>query len=293
MVGVYNTWNSEAKILKLDSNLNLIWTKQINTVSEGYCDVINHKNQYYTVLSMHLDSTWNFSYFWGRVSLTRLDLNGNIIWQKYYGVKKYQTQATSIHECANGDLIMCGIQPAVTDYQGWIMRTDSIGNLKWWRNYRPQTSPILDTITQNYLHDILELPNGDIAAVGWAGGSSISPLQQTWLLKVDSNGCFGAGICNPNLYTSTVGIKQNSLAINNTLVSAYPNPANTELTIEWAFANELVNLSLVNNLGQAVYSQELKTNTVNIPTQQLAPGLYILNLKTKQGNLSKKIIIEH
>jgi hypothetical protein len=59
--------------------------------------------------------------------------------------------------------------------------------------------------------DIMELPNGDIAAVGWAGQSSISSLQQTWLLKVDSNGCFGAG-----------------------QIIAYPNPFKDELNINYS-----------------------------------------------------------
>jgi hypothetical protein len=99
--------------------------------------------------------------------------------------------------------------------------------------YYQKTTPILDTVADNYLHDIMELPNGDIAAVGWAGGTSISPLQQTWLLKVDSNGCFGAGGCNPNLST---GIQEISNE-NELILNIYPNPFTNNVTISYTLFN--------------------------------------------------------
>jgi hypothetical protein len=281
--GMFSTWNADARVLKLDSNLNLVWDRQVNIISGGGCNVVNHQNKYYTVLSTHLDSTWNFSYLFGRASLTRLDLNGNIIWQKYYGRKERPMLPSDLIQCANGDYILCGSHYN-DSYQlkSWLMRADSIGNLKWWKDYTAKTLPVQDTISENYLYDVLELPNGDIAAVGWCGGSSINPLQQTWLLKVDSNGCFGIGNCPTNITTGINDIGALSKA--DAQITAYPNPFKDELNINYSILDfertaqlQLIELASGLVIDTVELTQSFGTKQFN--TQNMANGLYVLSLK--------------
>jgi hypothetical protein len=281
--GWFSTWQTETRVMKLDSNLNIIWDKQINIVSGGSSNVVNHQNKYYTVLSTHVDSVWNFSYKWERISLTRLDLNGNIIWQKYYGHKERPMITSGLKECANGDYIMCGSHYNDTyQLKSWLMRTDSAGNLKWWKDYTAKTLPVQDTISENYLYDVLELPNGDIAAVGWCGGSSINPLQQTWLLKVDSNGCFGAGNCPTNITTGINDI--NPLNKVEAQISAYPNPFKDELNINYSILDfertaqlQLIELASGRIINSIELTQSFGTKQFN--TENIANGLYVLSLK--------------
>lgn len=288
--GMFNTWDAESRVMKLDSNLNTIWNTQINITSGGEPVMVNHKNQYYTVVSTKVDSVWNFTYKWERVSLTRLGLNGNIIWQKYYGIKERPMLTSGLRECANGDYIMCGSRrTSANELQGWIMRIDSAGNQKWWRNYRPQTSPILDTLSDNYLHDIIELPNGDISAVGWSGPSAISSKQQTWLLKLDSNGCFGFGNCNPNLATG-IGEIDNTSSLED-YIKVSPNPFSNNLKVSYALHN--VNNSLIEfNLielatGKIIVTQSSLKNQDNITfnTVDIASGVYLFNVRNNGKNI--------
>jgi hypothetical protein len=72
----------------------------------------------------------------------------------------------------------------------------------------------------------------------------------------------------------------------------YPNPANTSINI--SFVTELKNAttSIYDINGRQVYfkKSDLK-QTVNINTEHLSAGIYILKINNKEVNYSKKIII--
>ena len=274
----FGTWGFESRVLKLDSNLNLIWNYKITETSSGYMGIINN-NQNYFVATTIVDSVWNFTDKYERPSITKLDINGNILWQKYYGTKQLGINVTGLRKTINGDFILSGSKTASNNQtKGYIIRTDSLGTLKWWKEYLPYSSTI-DSIAENYLFDILELPNKDIAAVGWSGQSNIRSLQQTWLLKVDSNGCFGAGNCPPNLIT---GIKENSST--SVGVNVYPNPFKDELNINYSILDfeGIAQLQLIELAsGRIIDSMELSQSfgKKQFNTQKLANGLYVLSLK--------------
>jgi hypothetical protein len=279
--GTYGTWDTETRVLKLDSNLNLVWSKQINLTSSAEPEILNDNDHFYYMNSTKIDSTWNFSYNWERPCLIKMDTNGTVVWQKNYGVKQQTIGTTGLKKCMNGDFIIVGTRrTSPNELKGFIIRTDSIGNQKWWKEYRPNTTPILDTLAENYLYDIMELPNGDIAAVGWAGQSTISPLQQTWLLKVDSNGCFGAGNCPPNI-TTGVNELSNTESIN---ITAYPNPFKDELNINYSILDfeGVAQLQLIElATGRIINSIELTESfgSKQFNTEVLANGIYLLSLK--------------
>lgn len=275
----FGTWGFESRLMKLDSNLNFVWDKKMTETSGGYGGIINHQNNYYYHATTIVDSIWNFTYKWERPALSKVDKNGTVIWQKYYGVKQQYINLAGLKECSNGDFIMCGTRKLHTNEgKGFIIRTDSLGNLKWWKDYRPNTTP-LDTLADNYLWDIMELPTGDIAAVGWASGSSLNPLQQTWLLKVDSNGCFGASNCPADIVTATKGNSYEKVGL-----VAFPNPFKEELNINYSIFdfNGVARLELIEiATGRIIDTAEL-TEPFGIKqfnTQSIASGLYMLSIK--------------
>ena len=267
-------------VMKLDSNLNLLWTTYYNSTSRNICNITKSINGGYLFGHTITDSIWNFTYTWERATLTKLNSNGTIKWQKNYGVKQTDIATSKVIELSNGDIVLTGNRRVSgNELKGFIIRTDSLGNLKWWKDYRPETAPIQDTTADNYLWDILELPNKDIAAVGWSGSTVFTPNQQTWLLKVDSNGCFGSSNCPPNLIT---GIKEN---ISNSVgLSAYPNPFKDELNINYSILDfegvaqlQLIELASGRLIDNIELTQSFGTKQFN--TQNLANGLYVLSLK--------------
>ena len=120
---------------------------------------------------------------------------------------------------------------------------------------------------------------------GWAGQSTISPLQQTWLLKVDSNGCFGSNNCPQNYIT---GIPATNSA--NVSLTVYPNPTNSILNIDdekKQFQNATIEIK--NYLGQVVLSSPFNSQ---INLQNLSAGMYFLTVKDKDYLKTVKIIKE-
>ena len=73
-------------------------------------------------------------------------------------------------------------------------------------------------------------------------------------------------------------------------VSVYPIPTSDQLIIE-SKSNDLVDLTLLDVMGKLVFSDKF-TGTTQIDLTQFSKGIYYLNLKTTEGELTKKIIIE-
>ena len=74
------------------------------------------------------------------------------------------------------------------------------------------------------------------------------------------------------------------------IFNVYPIPTSDKLTIE-SKSNDLVDLTLLDVMGKLVFSDKF-TGTTQIDLTQISKGIYCLNLKTTQGELTKKIIIE-
>lgn len=87
--------------------------------------------------------------------------------------------------------------------------------------------------------------------------------------------------------SATLSIDINEEELETTL-SVYPNPAKESATVSFNADAENTSVEVINSLGQTVYSVELGSvmgqNEVNIPTSELAEGLYFVNVKNSNGS---------
>ncbi len=285
--GAVNGGSTKNYVIKLDSNLNEQWNKNIDTGTSLGSSIISLKKG--KLLLAHNHSDYNGNTLIGdRITLSKLDDNGNVMWRKRYGYSEPNVSVSRVKECKNGDFILCGqkqLPPSGQQLVGWLMRTDSLGNLKWWHSYTP-TNPLKDTVAQNYLNDVLQMPDGGFAAVGWAGGSAtFSTVQQTWLLRVDSNGCYQAGCAD------AVGIIENKLFEEINEITIYPNPANEVLNVEFNNSkNATIKLTVLNALGQIVYLNQSPENKQQIDISTFATGIYFVKIESDAFQKVVKII---
>ncbi|MBF9221919.1 M36 family metallopeptidase [Hymenobacter ruricola] len=103
------------------------------------------------------------------------------------------------------------------------------------------------------------------------------------------------GLLNPT--TMPLGT-QSANAINGSMVSAYPNPAQNVLTVQAQLASTSdVQLSVVNLVGQAVISTTTNVTAVQrgveLNTSGLAAGLYVVRLTTSEGIFTTKVQVKH
>ena len=281
-------------IVKIDSNLNQKWSLYLtDNTSSYYADVLTLKNGKHIVSHNKVDSVGIGNIFWERISLMKLDTNGAVIWQKYYGSKQRDITTTAVKELPNKDLIVTGCRriaynPSVSQVMGFLMMTDSIGNLKWWNNYIAIT-PIKDTIGECYLFDAIQMPDKGFAAVGWAGPSGyFGTKQESWLLRVDSMGCLVPG-CNP--FGTMVGETEITTAN-----KFYPNPTNGKLIIE---VSELSNTStssvtklvITDIVGEEIKNEKIILEKTELNISEISNGIYFLNFyENNKLIVTKKLI---
>ena len=88
-----------------------------------------------------------------------------------------------------------------------------------------------------------------------------------------------------HVYYSPTGMDENEV-----LVKVYPNPAKDRLTVE---AESMTSISVYNTLGQCVIRSEVAESQTTIDLQNMSTGLYLLRVKTENGTISKRIVVEH
>jgi len=78
----------------------------------------------------------------------------------------------------------------------------------------------------------------------------------------------------------------------NTLeITLYPNPSRNNINIVTTEADNAT-MQIINNLGQIVMQQSLTQNTTQVDISGLKSGIYFVNIKTKDGSVTKKIMKE-
>lgn len=124
--------------------------------------------------------------------LLKIDTSGTILWQKKYGGDNYDVAQTIIRT-SDGGFIMAGStrsnnvpgRKGTTDYDLYLVRIDSIGNLLWQMCY--------GGTNDDEASDIKETPSGDFYILGNTASSDSDVSvhfgsADYWLIKVDSAG---------------------------------------------------------------------------------------------------------
>jgi electron transfer flavoprotein alpha subunit len=75
-------------------------------------------------------------------------------------------------------------------------------------------------------------------------------------------------------------------------VFIYPNPAQTNLTLEHSALKAIEEVSIYNLLGEVISSQKASTEKVNLDISYLQEGIYLVKAKTIEGEISQKITIK-
>ncbi|MEO5569735.1 MAG: kelch repeat-containing protein [Bacteroidia bacterium] len=139
-------------------------------------------------------------------------------------------------------------------------------------------------------------PNGRGGAVGWSdnnghfymfGGTNLNGgYNDLWKFTVDIT----CGVCP----TST-SIQENNF--NNELL-VFPNPTNSSITISFqSSSNQTIELRIYNTLGKQIYLEKAAITAgkyeKEINVKKLSDGIYFLQVKMKEGNINRKVIINH
>jgi len=84
--------------------------------------------------------------------------------------------------------------------------------------------------------------------------------------------------------------------VNKDYWDVFPNPTKGSLTIttNQSFTNDIYKMSVINIIGQTVYHQDHRitpNKTVSLDLKNLSAGTYLLNISSKHGMITEKIVI--
>ena len=126
----------------------------------------------------------------------------------------------------------------------------------------------------------------------WSNNDSIAiivpdTLGLIYLFVIDANGCVSDTVSYNVTYINTVGITANA----RDLINIYPNPSNGQFLI----SNSVVmkEIIITDLQGKNVYvNRNLNSNYLNIELDNLERGMYLVNIISENGIITKSVIIQ-
>lgn len=259
-------------LIKTDSVGNQEWQKTYggNDMESGW-GIVELADDNYLLsgakVSSGLDRGW----------LIKIEPNGDIIWQKnYYHGSNITNEFFWSKELPNKSIVVVGLTNNSTQGDaGWLVKTDSAGNLLWQRKYN------FNNFTDLF-YDVLPTSDGGFLLSGQCINTANNISQDAWLLKVDSLGCA--------YENCTVGIEEESKKV---MVDVYPNPTSEILNIELQESNKIYEVEITDINGQVVYKSEIGNQKSEVSVSGYANGIYLLTLENEEQRTSLKIVIQH
>lgn len=174
----------DCAIFKLNSTGDIIWSQNYGATGWDRAeDIIEVSNGGYLITGQSSSEQY----------LLRIDENGTVLWEQRHGGSSFD-YGTEVIETFDGGYIVAGatysadgdVSNNYGDHDGWVVKTDSSGNIEWEKNYGgigyDKAPFIAQTFDQKYI----------VGGFSWgAAGMDIWNAYggaDFWLMKIESNG---------------------------------------------------------------------------------------------------------
>jgi type IX secretion system substrate protein len=181
-------------VVKTDSAGNIEWITDLTLPNSlgynSYASVLLTLNGYIIAASGQTVVENRMKYVIGL--LTKLNLNGEIIWQKQYGKSWYHSGLYDIVELKSGSYMAVGYNSGLKGrHYGWMMTVDTSGKLLWERLH------YFGDAIRNILLSARELYDHTLVAAGYIEYSNFR--FDLWSIRTDELGCL-APMCDSCRY---------------------------------------------------------------------------------------------
>ena len=169
----YGSGSFDVYLIKTDSTGNMVWQKWWGGPNEEYAYEVRETQD-----GGYIIAATTHSFGQGRCDawLIKTDANGDTLWTKIYGVGNWD-RVRSVELTPDGGYIFAGwTGESPREWDGWVIKTDSNGDILWMRTYGGQDGGCLTSVRSTW-------DGGYIMC-----GSSGYIYQDIWLIKTDANG---------------------------------------------------------------------------------------------------------
>lgn len=256
--------------------------------------------------------------------VVKLDALGNIQWEKSYGGSDTDV-AYTVKQAIDGGFIIAGNSSSTdgdllntTGISGaWVIKINNIGTLQWETRLSIamgisyiatdalalslNNSFILVGMAQNSYAGVTLSALGVISWTKIMGGSNIDEAKAiiqnsdgSYLIAGHTYSSDGDVSLNKGMtdfwvvkLSAVVGIEDIE---NQQDIVVFPNPTNGIFTTN--STQQINTIEVFNNLGQTVYSKKVTSKNTTIDLTSFPKGLYLVQLKTNNKVVTKKMIYE-
>ncbi len=215
---------------------------------------------------------------WLDLYLTRYTPEGDIVWEKSYGVPAINKWAHKIIEIEDEEVLIAGFSWGPTPGQdtGYLLNTNEEGDSLWMRYHR--YAPEI----RSRLRDVVKINENCIISCGSCYPTEEYPSYDSWIVKFDGLGCLEEG-CDVSIAESeALGL------------DLYPNPAVNTVHIQGLpFANKNIKLSLVSASGavQDIDFTVVGQQYISVDVSSVSSGIYRLLLYFEHEVYSEKVVV--
>lgn len=210
---------------------------------------------------------------------------------------------TSAHRYKMSTLDTAGVESALSDYhQTMHLTVSTVGDMFWsWYKIENASNPVSffncyrdDDGTGNF--QVVNVADGNIQA--WNDGDFGLYPNSRYVVDVDWTISCSASRENVNTSRSNLDERVAPAGIDEALaaqIEVYPNPSNGPINLRIPTQLEATGYIVWSELGAVSYEQSLQKNiydnqlVVNVPS--VAPGLYLVEILTASGSVTKKVVV--
>ncbi|MBL0127683.1 MAG: hypothetical protein IPP83_09525 [Flavobacteriales bacterium] len=287
-------------VMRLDSALNVIWTRDILTNMSGFSGYSSYVSKITTdedgdvlvggtCYNEFVSSGIPYAEFY-ILKLSRV--NGNVIWTRRYPVSMSDWGSLNdLEHLPDGDMVSCGnVTPHdAAGFQGCIYRYAPDGTERWHRYYRFLTNP--DAF--NDLKDVQPTTDGGFVLTGTTQLTLQFPTV-LWLLRLDEHGCLEPGC-------QSVGVNELLVGLPDDAMRCGPVPARDLLTVtinlppdvELSGTMRLVATDQAGRVVQETILPDRRSQEMLIQVDTWGAGMYVIHLADQARLLaSRKIMVQ-
>ncbi len=247
----FPTYGSYSYIYKLNSNGDSLWAKTYDDFQFNSVELDDNENLIIAGEKIINQNTINSK-------LIKADSYGDTLWTK-------SIEANSLN-CVRIDNDGGYVLGGSKNSNHYLIKTNSLGDSLWSREFQE------DSVNKK-IDVIFNLNDNGFLLLG--GVKSFSPFSFDNIdrrIKVDSLGfCDGQNTTNTNIF-------------NNGIITVFPNPTKSELTIK-GYKN-LLTVEIFNVMGQKLQTTDSETISLN----NYPSGIYLLKIFSNSGIKDFKII---
>jgi large repetitive protein len=144
-------------------------------------------------------------------------------------------------------------------------------------------SPVLTANAAGATYQWVDCDNANAPIAGEIGQSFTATANGNYAVEVTQNGCTEISDC---ITVTNVGLANNQISF---VVDVYPNPTADILNVRLSDDGETI-WSVTNVTGQIIREGVNYDKKFKLDFEDLAPGVYMLNIKQNENNVVKRIV---